>query len=78
MALLKTYENWIRGEFVFNETHVQAADVNGPVESVDKDKVAFVELSKIEKAQIDIGLKQKKERFEKAKSEFLSRFRYAI
>jgi len=78
MALLKTYENWIRGEFVFHETQVQESDGNGPVESVDNDEVAFVELTKIEKAQIDIGLKQKKERFEKAKSEFLSRFRNAI
>ena len=78
MALLKTYENWVRGEFVFEETYVQESDANGPVESVKKDKVAFAELSKIEKAQIEIGLKQKKERLEKAKNEFLARLKNAI
>lgn len=78
MALLKTYENWIRGEFVFEETYVQESDGNGPVESVRKDKVAFAELTKIEKAQIEIGLKRKKERLEKAKREFLTRFKNAI
>lgn len=78
MAILKTYENWIRGEFVFHETHVQESDGNGLVESINKDKVAYLEFTKIEKAQIEIGLKQKKERLEKAKSEFSTRFKNAI
>lgn len=78
MALLKTYESWIRGEFVFQETYVQESDGNSNVEKIQANMVAVTELQLIRKEQNDFGLKQKERRLKIAKQDFLIRFRNTL
>ena len=78
MSLLKTYENWIRGEFVFQETYVQESDGNSHVEKVQVSMVTVTDLPKIAKEQKDFGLKQKERRLKIAKEDFLIRFRNTL
>ena len=78
MARLKTYENWIRGEFVFQETYVQESDGNSNVEKIQANMVAVTELQLIRKEQNDFGLKQKEQRLKIARQDFLIRFRNTL
>jgi len=74
----RTFENWKKGEFVFDETYVLESDGNRQVRIVSENDVLADELLKIKEEQLYFGLKQKQKRFSVAKKDFVLRYNFSI